>query len=252
MYRLISLAIVLITLTACTTEQVAGPVDAERASEANTQLGLGYMQQNRLELAMKKLEKAVAFDPNNAKAHQYKAELHRRLKQFDKAKEHFEIAMSLSKNDPILFNNYGVFLCEIKEYDRATKHFNNAINDPLYPNKDEANENLGLCALSKGDLYQAEESFRKALQLNSKLPKSLVNLAQIHYDRHDIKTAYQYYARFLPLAQQTPNTLWLGYLLEKSRGNMSAASSYAINLKGKYPDARETDLLKNLEARKEK
>jgi len=252
MYRWIIIGVVFIALAGCTTEQVAGPVDKERASEANTQLGVGYMQQNRYELAMKKLEKAVDFDPNNAKAHQYKAELHRRLKQFDQAKEHFEIAIRLSKDDPILFNNYGVFLSEIKDYAGAEKYFNLAIANPLYPNKDEAYENLGICGMSQGDLYKAEDAFRKALQFNSKLPKSLVNLAQIHYDKHDIKTAYQYYSRFLPLAQQTPGTLWLGYLLEKARGNMSAASSYAINLKVKYPDARETDLLKKLEASKGK
>ncbi|MBI3561864.1 MAG: type IV pilus biogenesis/stability protein PilW [Gammaproteobacteria bacterium] len=252
MKRRLALCLLVAALSACTTDPGIGPVDPERASDVNTQLGVGYMQQNRYELAMKKFEKAVYFNPKNAQAHYFKAELHRRLKQYDQAKEHYEIALSLAPNDSVLYNNYGVFLCEVKQYDAAEKHLMKVINDPLYPNKDQAYENLALCHLNQGNLLKAEENFRKALQFNPKLPKTLLNLAQMYYDQHEMKEAYNYFTRFLPLAQHTPSSLWLGYLLESERGNPAVAESYAANLKVKFPDSKEAELLRKLESSKDK
>jgi type IV pilus assembly protein PilF len=237
-------------LGGCTTERVGGAVDAERAAEANTQLGIGYMQQGRYDVAMKKFEKALDHDPKNALAHHYKAELHRRLKQYDQAKDHYEKALDYAPKDSLLLNNYGVFLCEIKDYKGAQEHFSKALTDPLYTSKDQAYENMGLCSLNQGELLKAEQSLRLALQHNPKLPKALFGLAQINYDKREIKAAYGYYSRFLPLSQQTAASLWLGYLLEKERGNHSVAYSYATSLKVKFPDAKETELLRKLESGK--
>lgn len=252
MIRVLLIALLSIGIAGCSTEQTAGAVDAERAAEANTQLGIGYMQQGRYELALKKLEKAVQFNPDNAQAHQFKAELHRRLKQYDKAKEEYELTLNLKKSDSLLDNNYGVFLCEIKDFNGAIKHFKKVIDDPLYPSKDQTYENLGLCTLEQGDIYQAEDYFRKALQLNSRLAKSLLNMAQISYDKGDYNGAYGYYTRFLPLSEQVPPSLWLGYLIERAMGNRSVASTYAATLKAKFPDAKETNLLRKLETSKGK
>ena len=41
----------------------------EKASAVNVQLGIGYLQQNKLELASEKLSKALRQDPNSASAH---------------------------------------------------------------------------------------------------------------------------------------------------------------------------------------
>lgn len=252
MNRLILIAILLIGIAGCTTEQTAGVVDEERASEANTQLGIGYMQQGRYELALNKLGKAVNFNPRNAQAHQFKAELHRRLKQYDKAKEEYELALDLKKSDSLLDNNYGVFLCEIKDFAGAIRHFKKVIDDPLYATKDQTYENLGLCTLEQGNVYEAEEYFRKALQLNGRLAKSLLNMAQISYDKGDYNGAYGYYTRFLPLSEQVPPSLWLGYLIERAMGNKSVAATYAASLKAKFPDAKETNMLRKLESSKGK
>lgn len=236
----------------CTTERSIEPADAERAADLNAQLGLGYMQQGRYDVAMQKLEKALKFDSKNLQAHQIKAELHRLIKEFDKAKSHYEIALDLSPKNAALHNNYGVFLCDIKDYDGAYAQFSIAIDDSLYSAKDQVYENIGLCELNRGALQKAEAALRKALQLNPKLAKSLLNMAQLSFDKKDTQAAFGYFGRFLAVSQHTAASLWMGYLLEKERSNPESATSYAMSLKGKFPDSKEADLLRKLEAKKGK
>ncbi len=240
------------TMFGCTTERSIEPADAERAAELNAQLGLGYMQQGRYEVAMQKLEKALKYNSKNTKAHQVKAELHRRIKEFDKAKAHYEVALELSPTNAALHNNYGVFLCDIKDYDGAQIQFNIAVDDSLYSEKDQVYENIGLCELSRGTLQKAENALRKALQLNPKLAKSLLNMAQLSFDKKDTQAAYAYFGRFLAVSQHTAASLWLGYLLEQERNNQESATSYAMTLKGKFPDSKEAELMRKLESKKGK
>jgi type IV pilus assembly protein PilF len=252
MKRLALIYMLLTILNGCTTERSVEPADAERAADLNAQLGLGYMQQGRYDVAMQKLDKALKFNPKNSQAHLIKAELHRRVKEFSKAKDHYEIALDLSPNDAAVHNNYGVFLCDIKDYDGAQTQFDIAINDPLYSAKDQVYENIGLCDLSRGILRKGEEALRTALQLNPKLPKSLLNLAQLSFDKNETQVAHGYFGRFLAVSQHTAASLWLGYLLEKERGNTESATSYAMSLKGKFPDSKEAELLRKLDAKKGK
>jgi len=248
MKRTFSLALVLVALMSCSTETVVEPSDPERASELNAQLGLGYMQKGQYERALAKLDKAISFDSNNATAYHYKAELYRRLRQYQKAEDNFQRALELDPNDANAQNNYGVFLCDQEQYEKAYKHFNKIINDPLYRFKADAYENVGLCSYRQGRMQQAEQAFQSALAINNKMAKSIIKLALINYDRKNKAEAYAFFKRFLSLSGHNPESLWLGILLEKERGNKNAVSSYKVLLKGKFPASDEAKLLRKLEA----
>ena len=51
-------------LSACVTVDNK-QTDDEAASNINTELGIGYLQQNNLELASEKLKKALRYNPKN-------------------------------------------------------------------------------------------------------------------------------------------------------------------------------------------
>ena len=76
---------------------------------------------------------------------------------------------------------------------------------------------------------------------------SVINLAQIRYDGGRKGDAYEYFRRYLQLAQHTPESLWLGILLEHDRGAKNTVASYKVLLKGKYPESKQAQLLKKLE-----
>lgn len=250
MSKLLVLGIILSLLGACTTTtvKVTTPDDPERASELNAKLGLGYMQKGQYRRALQKLEKAIRFNPDNAQAYHYKAELHRRLKEFDKAEGYYKQSLELNPKDADTLNNYGVFLCDQEKYEMAYEHFDRILKDPLYAFKADAYENVGLCAHRQGNLQKAEQAFKQALAINKKTPKSLIKMAQISFDRNRKTEAYDYFKRYLTVSHHTPESLWIGILLENERGGKNAIASYKVLLKGKFPDSKETELLKKLEA----
>jgi len=238
---------VILLLGACTTQDYLEPVDKTRAAELNAELGLGYMNEGQYQRAKYKLDKAIKFDPDNPHAYHYMAELYRRLKEFDKAGEYYEKALSLAPNDMNIQNNYGVYLCERGKYERAYKHFDNIIKNPLYAARANAYENVGLCSLREGKLKQATDAFHSALAINPKMPKSLIQLAQLSYDEGKNDQAYAYFQRYVEIAPQTPESLWIGILLESDRGNKDTVASYKVLLKGKFPASDEAKRLKKLE-----
>ena len=83
----------------------------EKASAVNVQLGIGYLQQNKLELASEKLTKALRQDPDSAAAHNAYAILQERLLQPEKAEFHYSRATELDPKDSQAANNYGAYLC---------------------------------------------------------------------------------------------------------------------------------------------
>ena len=246
MRRIVSVGVLILFLSACTTVNTSA--DTQRAAELNAQLGLGYLKQGQYKRALSKLDKALSFDSSNANAYHYKAELYRRLNDHAKAEEYFKQAIDLAPNNLTIQNNYGVFLCDTGRYDEAILLFKKPLQDALYSHKSQSYENIGLCRLRQGQITQAEQAFNQALKYNPKASKSLLELAKIRFDGGNKVAAYDLYTRYLAVAPHTPESLWLGILLESGRGEKNTVSSYKVRLKGKYPDSKETKLLLKLES----
>jgi len=246
--NLFLLGLVVILTSGCVTERVFRPINKARASQLNAELGLGYMKQGQYKRAKRKLEKALKFNDENIDALHYMGELHRRLGSFDEAGKYFSQAIELDPDNKVLINNYGVYLCNNKQYDQAIEIFNKSLADPLYEEKSSAYENVGLCRLWQGQIGQAELAFRQALKLNPDRASSLLELAKMQFDQGLGNEAYDYYSRYLAIAAHTPESLWLGILLEHARGAKNTVASYKVKLKGRYPESELTKRLRNLEA----
>ena len=247
--RLVYFVVVItLLLSACVSDPQRDDKDLNDASNFNAQMGLEYIKQGRYDVALDKLKKAVEQDPDNAVAQHYIAVLYQQLGEFDKAESHFHQALELTPENSDLLNNYGVFLCNAKKYQQAYPYFDKVLKDPLYPAKGSVYENVGLCAQAQGDISRAEENLKFALRLNPQSPKSLLAMAQISFDKQKYSTARKYYYEYLENARQSPESLWLGILLENRSGNKNRMASYKVLLKGKYPDSKEAALLRKMEA----
>jgi type IV pilus assembly protein PilF len=240
--------IMTLLLSACVSDPQRDGKDLNDASNFNAQMGLEYIKQGRYDVALDKLKKAVVQDPENAVAQHYIAVVYQQLGEFDKAESHFRQALELTPENSDLLNNYGVFLCNDKKYQQAYPYFDKVLNDPLYPAKGSVYENVGLCAQAQGDISKAEENLKFALRLNPQSPKSLLAMAQLSFDKQKYATARKYYYDYLENSRQSPESLWLGILLENRSGNKNRMASYKVLLKGKYPDSKEAALLKKMEA----
>lgn len=231
-----------LTLAGCASTPGNEMSEAQRqkAAQTNTQLGMRYLQQGELQRSLDKLEKALRQDPDNANAHMAMAILQQRLEQPEKARDHYQQALELAPESPALLNNYGRFLCAQGDYDRAIEYFKRAGTNPLYQNPELAWSNAGVCALNAGNKEQAESFLLKALDKDPQFPMALFRMAELRYEAGHYMSARGFYQRYLAVAEQTPQSLWLGVRIENELGNEDAVASYSLLLRQKYPDSEQT------------
>ena len=236
-------------ISGCETVVEKSNADLQKAAGINAKLGLAYLQKGSYKAANSKLLKALEQDPDNAVVHLYMAELQKVLKVKDKADAHYKKAIELDPQFSRAKNNYGAFLCSEGKYKESVKLFEDVLKDPLYSDKIGVYENLGICEQQRGNMHLAEQHFRHALKLNHNLPKALLGMTQISYDSGLYKPAKRYYSRYLSLARQTPESLWIGVLIERKYKNKKAVESYSTILRVKFPDSKEAIMLDKLEGK---
>lgn len=239
MIRGILLALLMGTVAGCASTGGDRQIDEEKAAQANAELGLRYMLQGKNEIALEKLKRALSYDDDSAPAHHYMAELYRRLGERDKADEHFREALDSEPENPSIRNNYGVFLCESGRYDDAEDEFLEVVKNPVYTGRAATYENLGLCLRQGKKNERAEHYFRKALDVNPRLPKSLAAMADLSFEEGNMLSARAYLQRYSAVARPTPATLWLGIRVERNLGDRDAVASYGMLLKNKFPESEE-------------
>lgn len=214
----------------------------------NTQLAAAYLQRGQPEIALHNISKALALAPNDSQANNVMALLQWRLKENDAADKHFQRALKSEPDNSEARNNYGAFLCERGDVDKAVKQFELALADPLYTTPVQANLNAGLCLMKKPTPVAAEYYFREVLKLNPKRKEALYQMAKISYDSGKTYSARGFIQRFFEVADDTPQSLLLAVRIEGKLRAKDAEASYALRLRGKFPDSPEAQELRKLSA----
>lgn len=218
---------------------------ARSAAEVHVALGQRYLQQNKLEIALEKLQKALKFDPGFVDAHTVIAVLYERINDPRKAAEHYKRAVDLAPRNGAVNNNYGAFLCRSGRLDEAARHFTAAVADPFYKTPDVALTNAGTCYLQAGKTDLAEQGFRKALEINPSNSEALFHLAGILFRKSDFLRARAFLQRFDALGMASPDALLLGHDIEHSLGNAREANEYARRLRAEFPDSPQRQKLES-------
>lgn len=232
----------------CTTTGGPTPSDPKHAAALNARLGLAYMEQGDYELAMAKLKHALTLDGDSANAHHYIAELYKKLGKNREAEDHFRKALALAPADPMLLNNFGVFLCRQHRLDEALDKFVAAAKQPFYRTPEVAYTNAGLCALEVPDLVKAEDYFREALGVNPRMADALYGMADIKFKQREYLHSRAFLQRYLDVAPANPSILWLGVRVERRLGDEASAAKYAKLLQEKFPASEEAALLQGRKA----
>ncbi len=217
--------------------------DRTKIADLNTQLAITYMRDGDNELALKKLERAIAADSNYAPAYSAMGLLYNRVGDFEKADRNFRKAVRLEPNNSSILNNYGQVLCQHDEYAKGQEMFLKANENSLYRTPEIALSNAGTCAMEAGDITSAEKYFREALQINPRIAPTLLQMSIISHDLGRYLPARAYLQRYLEVGNHTAQSLWLGVRIERELGDKDAVASYALRLEKGFPDTEETRLL---------
>lgn len=248
LFQVTGLFLVLL-ISGCTSITERAGIDVKKAAVSNAELGVAYLRQGKYEVAMNKLKKAIAYDEDNTNANHYIAILYGRLNENELAIKYFEKALDLDDEDSSIKNNYGIFLCGTSSYEKGLSFLKVALEDPLYADKGQAYENMGLCAEKQGNIQKAEKYFTTALTYNKKSPSALLGLAQIAFDKRNIKASSAYLERHNAVAQPTPQSMWLEILIARKQGYKGRAGSVAMKLRQYFPDSVEVKYLEKLNIR---
>lgn len=244
---------VLLTLTVLIIGGCASQAErAEKAERQNkrvaihTQLGATYLARNQLEIAQQELERALAINADDSQANHIMGLLQIRLKQDDKANEYLHRAVSEQPANSDARNSYGVFLCERGRFDEADEQFKAAIKNPLYQTPEQANLNAGICQLQKGNKVAAAEYFRATLKHTPRQPQALLHMARLSFETREMLAGRGFIQRYFEVAQDSPEALLLAFRIERALGAKDAQASYALRLRGKFPQSAEAKQLRTL------
>ena len=228
--------VAVLALSACGSTPDRSEEEMRKAAETNTALGRQYMERGQDEIALEKLKRAVAFDKTYAPAHSMLAILYETIGDLELAEKEYEAAVRYAPRDGDVNNNYGAFLCGIGKREKAEPFFVTAVGDPFYDTPEIALSNAGTCALARGDLDKAESFLRQSLEYDDTLGSSLLALAEVSYRQESYLRARAFLQRFEAAAEETEESLVLGYRIETELGDERSADRYRQALLEQYPD----------------
>jgi len=216
--------------------------DKQKAVQVSIQAGIEYIKAGMPEAAQRHLDRAIKLDPHSAEAHNALALLYQQTGDVELEEKHLKKALSENSNYSQARTNYGSFLYRQGKYKAALKQLTYAAEDTHYDKRDLAYENIGYCAIRLNDLALAEQSFIKALRLNSALVDNYFELAQIAFAQQKTQLANNYLKQFSAERQHTSRSLWLGIQIARQLNLKDDLSSYELALKNLYPNSAEYQL----------
>ena len=215
-------------------------IDLKKAAEVNAELAITYMKQGNLAAARDKIDRALEQNPRTAQTQMVAGFVYDRLGEDRKAQSHFEQAVKLGgKDNPDVLNNAGAFQCRKGDRKRGEELFLQAAQSPLYRTPEVAYVNAGNCARADGRPKDAERYFRQALAVEPNMPTPLLQLADLQFAAGNGLQARAFLQRYHEVARESADSLWLGYRIERSLGDESAAGEFARRLKADFPTSIE-------------
>ena len=218
---------------------MAGDKGRSEARQAYVQLGLGYLQQGMTEQAKVPLRKALELDRNDPDTNAALALVFQAEMEFALAEQAFRTALNGRPADARILNNYGSFLFERQRYQEASVQFQKAAADNLYPERSRIYENLGITSLELGQPEAGRQQLEKALRLNPRQPRALLEMAEMAYQDKQYVTARDFYDRFSLLSGQNARSLLLGARLASVFDDRTPTANPGQQLQRLYPGTPE-------------
>ncbi|MEN9595903.1 MAG: hypothetical protein RL236_337 [Pseudomonadota bacterium] len=232
-FKLFLFSIFVCVLMACATTDEAKTVESNTA-DIYFQLGVRYLNLNKLEIAKENLQHAIHLDSRNTQAFNALAFLDEKLNKIDDARLHYQTAISLTPDDLGVQNNYGRFLCEQNEIDKGITLLTAATIDGLNQRPWLAMTNLGRCYMQLVKYSEAETYFAQALQFNSNYAPALLEMQKVNYKQGNFAVAKVYLNRYSQVSDHTPESLLIAIEIEDASGNAGMAKHYQTLLLTKF------------------
>jgi Flp pilus assembly protein TadD len=209
-------------------------------ADAHNNLGNSFFQLGRMEDAIAQYQKALAIMPDNADAHNNLGNSFSRLGRTEEAIAQYQKALAVMPDNAKAQNSLGIILSGQGKRDEAIVHLLAAIKSK--PQYDQPHYNLGLIYLQQGRLDAAIAQFQSAITINPQYDKAFVNLGIALAQQGHLDEAAGQYRQALAIAPNNPYAHnAIGRSLEAGNKLAEAAAHYsaAIAFKPDFAEALE-------------
>jgi serine/threonine-protein kinase len=173
-------------------------------------LGIIRSGQRHDEAALEALERALQIDPSYADAHRWRADVYRRLGQFERAEQAYQQAIALQPEYWKGYNSLGGLYYATGRYDEAAAQFNHGLR--LAPSNPSLLNNVAVVYWELERLDEAVAMFERILRLDPEKASAKRNLATAYFYQGQFDRAAELYAQ---LVAQRPHDYTLrGYLAD--------------------------------------
>jgi type IV pilus assembly protein PilF len=232
------------TRVADNTPLSGGEGDVHQRSAARLRLAASYYQNGQLQVAVDAARKALELDPAAAPAHAFLGILLLDLGQVESAQASFQRAMALDHDSSDIANNYGWFLCRTGRVHEALPYFEKAAADRLYATPGQALLNAGICQMQQGELDAAEKLLLRALAADATLVGVKYRLSELYLRERRLERADFYFDLLVKAGANGADTVWLGIRIAHSHGDSEAEHRLVEDLRARFPESREVDLVR--------
>jgi type IV pilus assembly protein PilF len=224
--------------------QPQNTVDAQASAKIHTELAALYYGQSQYSVALDELSLALSMDSKYAPAYGVRGLVYMSLKEDRKAEDDFERSLDLDGKDSGTRNNYGWFLCQHGREKESMAQFMEAVKNPLYATPEKAFLNAGLCSKKFGKIQEAEIFLKKAIAIQPRMNEALIGMAELSFAKADYAGAKAYFLRLSRNgAELSASDLLLAARVEHKLGDKNAEASYKLQLRKRFPESRETQLM---------
>jgi len=173
-------AVALLCLAAWLVPACSQPTPArKREAEARMKMGVTYLQQRNLPMAMQELNRAAELDPGNAEVDMMLGLAYRARGDGKEAEHYLREAIDKRPDYAEAHNNLGIVLADRKDWDGAIRQFEIAAGNVQYQTPEWAIYNAAEAYRAKGDLAKAEDTYRRAIRINDRYAPAYLGLSNV-------------------------------------------------------------------------
>jgi type IV pilus assembly protein PilF len=225
-------------------DEQQGTIDRQASAKIHTELAALYYGEKQYGVALDELKQALSMDSEYAPAYGVRGLVYMSLNEDKKAEKDFERSLDIDNKDSGTRNNYGWFLCQRGRDKDAMVQFMEAVKNPLYATPEKAYLNAGICSKKAGKLNDAEIYLKQALSLQPKMTEALLGMAELSFAKADYAGAKSYFLRLSRNGVELSAVdLLLAARVERKLGDKNAESSYKLQLRKRFPESREAQLM---------
>ncbi|MGB3623603.1 type IV pilus biogenesis/stability protein PilW [Ketobacter sp. MCCC 1A13808] len=234
--------VVCVVLSGCVTETndpLAQNKDPAKAVKTYVEAATRYMQLNQMANADRTLKRAHEIAPDDPAVNNALALFYTIEGEDEQVERYYKKALSGDQAFSQARNNYASYLYRKERYQDAIDQLEKVAKDYRYQRRYTAFENLGVCYLKVGEREDARKAFNRALQLNTNMPVSTLELAELALEDGDNQLTERYLRKYEKIAPSSPKQLWIGIRLQRRLGDKDKVASYALALKSMFPGSDE-------------